>query len=61
LPAYLLPGIESGIRSELCEAANDTSTTHIIAISGFKLLPIDVLQINNIGFIDSREPNRPRR
>ncbi len=34
----LLPGIDSGISSELREAFYDTNTTHIIAISGLKLL-----------------------
>jgi hypothetical protein len=39
----LLPGIDNGIRSEVCQAFNVTSTTHIIAISEFKLLSIDAL------------------
>ena len=36
----LLPGIDGGISSEVPQAFNSASTTHIIAISGFKLLPI---------------------
>ena len=39
----LLSGIRSGIGSEVHEAFKDTGTTHIIAISGFKLLSIDAL------------------
>ncbi len=40
----LIPAIESGISSEMPEAFNDTSTTNIIAISGFKLQGIDALR-----------------
>ena len=45
----LIPGIDSGISPEVPQAYNDTSTTHIIAISGFKLLSIDALYRNDIG------------
>ncbi len=37
LLAGILLGVESGISSEVREAFNDTSTTHIIAISGFNI------------------------
>ncbi len=39
----LLPGIHSGIGSEVPQAFYNASATHIIAISGFKLLLIDAL------------------
>ncbi len=39
-----LPGIDSGISSEVPQTFKDTSTTRIIAISGFKLLSIDALR-----------------
>ncbi len=44
-----IPGIHSGIGSEVSQAFKDTSTNHIIAISGFKLLLIDALYAKNIG------------
>lgn len=39
----LLPGIHSCNGPEVPQAFKDTGTTHIIAISGFKLLSIDAL------------------
>ena len=40
-----LPGIHSGIGSEVREAFNDTSTTHIIAISGFKTSRMETMSV----------------
>ena len=45
LLAGILLGVESGISSELREAFNDTSTTHIIAISGFNITILAALVI----------------
>jgi competence protein ComEC len=39
----ILLGKESGIPPDLLEAYNRTGTTHIIAISGFKRLILDML------------------
>ncbi len=46
LLAGILLGIESGISSELRESFNDTSTTHIIAISGFNITILAALVIS---------------
>ena len=48
----LLPGIDSGISSELREAFYDTNTTHIIAISGLKMSSCDALRTCIIRYID---------
>jgi competence protein ComEC len=58
LLAGILLGIESGISSNVREAFNDTSTTHIIAISGFKLLLIEVLRRKKASPGHSPEPTR---
>ncbi len=39
----LFPGIHSGIDSEVLQDFNDTSATHIIAISGFNMSSCDAL------------------
>jgi competence protein ComEC len=49
LLAGILLGIESGISSEVREAFNDTSTTHIIAISGFNITILAALVISVTG------------
>jgi competence protein ComEC len=49
LLAGILLGIESGISSEVREAFNDTSTTHIIAISGFNITILAALVISLTG------------
>jgi competence protein ComEC len=46
LLAGILLGIESGISSDVREAFNDTSTTHIIAISGFNITILAALVIS---------------
>ena len=46
LLAGILLGIESGISSEVRDAFNDTSTTHIIAISGFNITILAALVIS---------------
>ena len=43
----LLLGIHNGIGSEVPQAFKDTSANRIIAISGFKLFPIDTLRSSN--------------
>jgi len=45
----ILLGIESGISSEVRDAFNDTSTTHIIAISGFNITILAALVISLTG------------
>ncbi|MEN8133383.1 MAG: hypothetical protein ABFS45_25075 [Pseudomonadota bacterium] len=56
-PASLLIGIllVTCISFEVREAFSDTCTTHIIAISGFKLLPIDALQKDRLDAKQSSE------
>ena len=49
LLAGILLGIESGISSEVRQAFNDTSTTHIIAISGFNITILAALVISLAG------------
>jgi len=49
LLAGILLGIESGISSEVRDAFNDTSTTHIIAISGFNITILAALVISLTG------------
>ena len=49
LLAGILLGIESGISSETRDAFNDTSTTHIIAISGFNITILAALVISLTG------------
>jgi competence protein ComEC len=49
LLAGILLGIESGISSDVREAFNDTSTTHIIAISGFNITILAALVISLTG------------
>jgi len=49
LLAGILLGIESGISSEVRDAFNDTSTTHIIAISGFNITILAALVISVTG------------
>jgi competence protein ComEC len=49
LLAGILLGIESGISSEVRQTFNDTSTTHIIAISGFNITIIASLFISLFG------------
>jgi hypothetical protein len=51
----LLPGIHSGIGSEVPQAFYNASATHIIAISGFKLSPIDALQKDRLDAKQSSE------
>ncbi len=46
LLAGILLGIESGISSEVRDAFNETSTTHIIAISGFNITILVALVIS---------------
>ena len=47
--AGILLGIESGISSDVRDAFNDTSTTHIIAISGFNITILAALVISLTG------------
>ena len=49
LLAGILLGIESGISSDVREAFNDTSTTHIIAISGFNITILAAIVISVTG------------
>lgn len=49
LLAGILLGVESGIHPELREAFNETSTTHIIAISGFNITILAGLVISLFG------------
>ncbi len=49
LMAGILLGVESGIDPELRQAFNDTSTTHIIAISGFNITVLAALVISLFG------------
>ncbi|MFV1858729.1 MAG: ComEC/Rec2 family competence protein [Anaerolineales bacterium] len=49
LLAGILLGIESGISSEVRDAFNDTSTTHIIAISGFNITILAAIVISLAG------------
>lgn len=49
LLAGILLGVESGISSDVREAFNDTSTTHIIAISGFNITILAALVISLAG------------
>lgn len=49
LLAGILLGVESGISEEVREAFNDTSTTHIIAISGFNLTVLAAAVISLFG------------
>jgi len=54
----LFPGIHRCIGSEVAQTVKDTSTTHIIAISGFELMPIDALWISSCAFELSLERTR---
>ncbi len=45
----ILLGKESGIPTELLEAYNRTGTTHIIAISGFKYVGLEMICPWSIG------------
>ena len=49
LLAGILLGVESGIHPELRQAFNDTSTTHIIAISGFNITLLAGLVVTLFG------------
>jgi len=49
LLAGILLGIESGISAEVRDSFNDTSTTHIIAISGFNITILAALVISLAG------------
>jgi len=49
-----LPGIHNDIGSELHEASKDTTTTHIIAISGFKRPSVEVQLVKALHLYEAR-------